>query len=372
MLIAGLGLTGTPRMMMDIIENINYRKFEVSIAYKPEYPRSELDLLEDLNNMGIELVPLKGKRLFDFRGIFHLYRHLKKNSTHVVHCWDELGIAARLLSIFLGFRVIASHCNPVISKGSFFFYFLNKITSILIDGLIFCTQGVQDNYKKNKTIFLHNKKIALINNCINTSKIPKNVYQHAEIKQKWGIDEKDFILTNIGYFNEQKGQTYLLYSLKMIFEKIPEAKLIIVGWGPLEKTLRILARELQVESQVIFAGKCERDIVFEILSITDVFVLSSLWEGFGLVLAEAMAMAKPVVSTHTDGSKLVVQHNKTGLIVPPKNPRDLADAVTDLHANPEWREEMGLLGKKRVTTLFSPDKFVLQHELFYKKVLQSK
>ena len=146
MLITGLGLTGTPRVMMDIIENINYRHFEVSVAYKPEYSRSDLDLIEDLQNLGLKLIQLRGKNLFNFSGLFDLYRHLKRDSVQIVHSWDALGIAARLLSLFLRFRVIVSYCNPVVSKGSSLYYFINKITSLLIDGIIFCTKGVQKSY----------------------------------------------------------------------------------------------------------------------------------------------------------------------------------------------------------------------------------
>jgi len=175
----------------------------------------------------------------------------------------------------------------------------------------------------------------------------------------------------VGYFNEQKGHKYLLEAMKIILDEIPQVKLVLVGWGVLENKLRMKAKELEIDENIIFAGKCRRDAVFEILSITDIFVLSSLWEGFGLVLGEAMAMAKPVVCTETDGSKLVVQHNETGLIVPPKSPHDLADAVTYLVRSPERRQRMGLLGKKRISTLFPPDKFICQHEAFYKKVLES-
>jgi glycosyltransferase involved in cell wall biosynthesis len=145
--------------------------------------------------------------------------------------------------------------------------------------------------------------------------------------------------------------------------------LFLVGWGPLETTLRMKARELGIADNIIFAGKCQQDRVFEILSITDIFVLSSLWEGFGLVLGEAMAMAKPVVCTKTDGSQVVVKHNETGIIVPPKDPRALADAVINLIGDPDRARKMGELGKERVAALFSPERFIQEHEAFYREII---
>jgi glycosyltransferase involved in cell wall biosynthesis len=371
MLIASLDLTGTPRMMMDIIDNINWRKFAVNIAYKPEYVKSELDLLKDLDKLGVKIIPLRGKRLFDPRGVFDLYKHLKRDSVQIVHCWDALGIAARVLKLFLKFGIVQSYCNTIVSKGSSLYYIINKITSLFTDGIIFCSEGVYNSFKRKKTIFLRGKLTELIYNCINIEAINNKTYDITKVKKKLDLSKDNFILTNIGYFNEQKGQSYLLDSLKIIVNNIPQVKLILIGWGPLEKNLRVKAKELELENNVIFAGKCQRDTVSEILSITDVFVLSSLWEGFGLVIGEAMAMAKPVVCTRTDGSELLVEHNKTGIIVPPKNPRDLAKAVIHLVGSPERRLSMGFLGRKRVSTLFPPDKFIRQHEAFYKKILQS-
>jgi glycosyltransferase involved in cell wall biosynthesis len=297
MLIAGLGLTGTPRVMMDIIENINHNQYDISVAYKPEYPGSDLDHLNDLMNLGITLIPLRGKRLFSFSGIADLFQHLFRDHVQIIHCWDALRIVARILKFATGCRVIESYCNPIISKGSWKHHFFNKITSLFMDGIIFCTRGVESSYIGSQALYLSRKKTVVIANCINCRELNEARFNKHEIKDKWGLDRKTVILTNIGYFNDQKGQEYLLRAFKTIIAKIKNVKLILVGWGPREEELRNESRELGIESNVLFAGKCQRDTVHQILSFTDVFVLSSLWEGFGIVVGEAMAMGKPVIST---------------------------------------------------------------------------
>jgi glycosyltransferase involved in cell wall biosynthesis len=372
MLIAGLGLTGTPIKMMDVIEHINPKEFDITVAYKPDYPGCQLDLLDDLSNLGVRSVPLRGKGLFSLTGILDLYDHVRKERRQIVHCWDALEIIARMIKLLTRCRVIMSYCNPVVDKGSLFYFIVNKITSFLTDGIIFCSNAIKTNYEISKTIFIKKCQIAIIHNCININNIKKSFYDKAEIRKKYKISNNNIVLANIGYFSRQKGQIYLIEAMNRIISTAPEAKLILVGWGPLENKLRRKAKELGINNNILFAGKCQRTAILEILSITDIFVLSSLWEGFGRVMGEAMAMGKPVVATKTDGTKLLVDHNKTGLIVPKRDPHLLAEGVLNLINNPRRMREMGKVGQRKVTALYSPQPFIRGHETFYRRILQQK
>lgn len=92
-------------------------------------------------------------------------------------------------------------------------------------------------------------------------------------------------------------------------------------------------------------------------------------EGFGIVVGEAMAMGKPVISTRTDGSEVLIKENETGIIVPLKDPLSLADAVLKLITDPPRMKKMGELGKERVRRYFTPEKFISEHEDFYREIL---
>lgn len=372
MLIAGLGLSGTPRIMMDIIENIPRDQYEISVAYKPEYPGFEGDLLDPLKSLGVDTVALRGEKLFGIDGFIDLFRHLRKNSIQIVHCWDDLCIAARILKLVNGCSVISTFGNPVTEKGSYLYYWVNKITSVLMDGVIFQSEGVETSFRQSDVLILGNKvKTRVIPNCINSDKIGKQCYPPDMIRSKWQVDNKDIILTNAGVFNEQKAQVHLLEAMGIILQEVPAAKLMLIGWGPREQELRNAVKNMGLQNHVIFTGKLSHKEVFEILAITDIFVLSSLWEGFGLVIGEAMAMGKPVVATRTDGSELLVVDNETGLLVPPGDYRSLAQAVIQLLQNPGQMQKMGELGRQRVHTFFTPEIFIQQHESFYNEILQT-
>jgi len=370
MLIAGLGLSGTPRIMMDIIENLSRDRFEVSVAYKPEFTGFEDDLLTPLKNLGIQTIPLRGQKLFDVSGIMDLFKHLQKNSTHIIHCWDALGIAARVLKLITGCRVVESFGNPVTSKGSYLYYQANKITSIFLDGLIFASEGVEKSLRSANTLVFRDKvKTKVIHNSINTEKIINKSYDAESIRSKWKLNDNDIVLTNTGMFNDQKAQAHLLQVMEIILKEIPSTKLMLVGWGSKEQELRNAVGEKDLQNNVIFTGKLPHEDVFEILAITDIFVLSSLWEGFGLVMGEAMAMGKPVVATRTDGSELLVIDGKTGVLVPTGDYRSIANSVIELLKNPVQMQKMGEMGKQKILTYFTPETFIQRHESFYNEII---
>ena len=114
----------------------------------------------------------------------------------------------------------------------------------------------------------------MIHDCVDASKVRD--HDQTVILNRFGLFYQYLILTNIGYFNEQKGQIFLLQSIQNLLKTHPKTTLIIVNWKPLENQLKQLTEKLGIRSSVLFTGKLNQEQVFEILSITDIFVLSSL------------------------------------------------------------------------------------------------
>jgi len=141
-----------------------------------------------------------------------------------------------------------------------------------------------------------------------------------------------------------------------------------VGDGEYRKRLENLRKELGLNENVIFAGN--REDIPQILADIDIFVLSSVSEGFGRSAAEAMACAKPVVATKVGGVPEVVDDGITGSLVLPKNPNALAEAIITLLQNKEKAQRMGQAGRKRVEKMFSLQKNIRQTEEIYEEILQ--
>ncbi len=362
-------IAGTFRVMMDILENIDLNSYQLSFTYQPAMERWDKETIDTLKGYHVEVMPLKGNKPLGIEVFGDVFQILRERSFDIIHCWDSLVIFARLIGKMFGCKIVQSIGNPPeqpsvrLSKT----FFTNFLTSFLTDGVIFCSHQVMRSNMAHSFFYWKGSKITVIHNCVDMKRIRN--FDKVMISNKYSLAPGQIVLTNIGYFNEQKGQTYLLQSLKRIVKARDNVRLVIVGWGPLENKLRGVTHGLGLEKHVIFTGKLSHNEVFEVLSFTDIFVLSSLWEGFGIVLAEAMASSVPVVTTDTDGSREVMVNGETGLIVPTKDPGVFAEAVLKLIGNPELRQKMGQNGKRRVNAMFSPRKFIKGHESFYRQIL---
>jgi len=139
----------------------------------------------------------------------------------------------------------------------------------------------------------------------------------------------EFRWLNIGYLLKKKGQADLLKAFAKSFKSDKAVTLRIAGDGPLETELKELAATLGIADQVMFLGRIDRPQVFEELSQSDAFVLSSHNETFGVVIIEAMALGKPVVATACGGPEHIIEEAH-GVLVPPQNVNALALAMHTL------------------------------------------
>jgi len=144
-----------------------------------------------------------------------------------------------------------------------------------------------------------------------------------------------------------KGIEYLIESFKYVLDLYPNTILKIVGDGPELPYLKDMARKLKISNNIVFKGFIPHSQLSAIYKQCDIFVLPSLYGGSNAVL-EAMASAKPVVTTDTIGLNEIVINAKTGYLVPPANSKELASAVIKLIENPRLREYMGINGRKKV------------------------
>ena len=149
--------------------------------------------------------------------------------------------------------------------------------------------------------------------------------------------------------DQQKDHATLLRAFARVHVRRPDARLAILGWGPLEELTRALAFDLGVAEAVIVAGRVEpRDW----LRRADVFAHSSAWEGFGLVLLEAMLARLPVVATAVSAVPEIVTPD-TGILVPPGDAAALARALDGLIADAALRDRLGGAGLSRARAEFS-------------------
>ena len=150
---------------------------------------------------------------------------------------------------------------------------------------------------------------------------------------------------------EQKGVIYGLRAFARIEPQFPAAHLVIAGDGPRRSALESEAKTLGLADRVHFLGW--RSDTPTVMAALDLLLMPSLWEGFGLVLLEAMAQTVPIIGSDVSAIPEVVLEGETGRLVPPRDTGALATALAELLSDEAGRRHMGLMGQERVETTFS-------------------
>jgi glycosyltransferase involved in cell wall biosynthesis len=172
------------------------------------------------------------------------------------------------------------------------------------------------------------------------------------LRAAWGVPPDTFLVGTVARLAPQKALHVLLegFALYLKSAAVP-ARLAVVGRGPLEETLKAHAKKLGIESAVVWGGF--RSDIPTVMKAFDAFALTSVYEGFGLVLLEAMAAGKPVVATQVSAIPEVVADGLTGILIPPGEPQALAAALSRLEVREE-RESLGARGLERALSVFDP------------------
>lgn len=171
---------------------------------------------------------------------------------------------------------------------------------------------------------------------------------------------------------EQKGHFVLLRAMELLSERGMTPKLILIGKGPLEVDIRKAIKAAGLESRVIMTGNISYENALRHMAAADLYVSPSLQEGFGLALAEAMALGVPPVATAVDGVLKLVEDGVSGLLVPPGDPEALASAVAHVLTDRDLRRRFGRSASERIQTQFSPAAIAEQWESYLGELVASR
>lgn len=189
-----------------------------------------------------------------------------------------------------------------------------------------------------------------------------------EIRDQLMLKDKK-VIGILGRLAVQKGHKILLDAMVDIVSAMPETVLVIIGDGPENEHLKVQAESLGLSEHIRWLGSMPQEEAWSMFSVMDVFAMPSLFEGFGLTAAEAMAAELPVVGSRVDGLAEVIEDGVTGYLVEPSDSPALANALLKLLSNPDQASEFGLRGRDRVMEYFSLGRFGESMLGFYKQYL---
>jgi glycosyltransferase involved in cell wall biosynthesis len=192
----------------------------------------------------------------------------------------------------------------------------------------------------------------------------------AAARRALDLADDELAVAVVAALTDHKGHRYLLEGWPRVIERHPRARLLLAGRGELEAELKELSERLGLSGSVRFLGFCED--VTGLLSAADLFALSSHLEGLCTSVMDAMAAGLPVVATEAGGIPEVVDPGRTGVLVRPKDPRALAEAIVQLLADPERRRRLGGAGRAKARAEFGHGKMVERTLTVYQQVLAGK
>lgn len=313
--------------------------------------------------------------LKDIKAFFDLWRIIKKNNPLIVHTHtSKAGLLGRLAAKLAGIPIIVHtpHGHVFFSYfGPFktnIFILLEKLASRITDKIV----TLANREKEDHIVFKIAKedKFVVIHSGIELNEFKElDFIEKLNLKKELGIPENNLIAGTVGRLEPVKGPEFLIEAAKYTVSNYPETIFILTGDGYLKQSLEKKAFDLGIKKNISFLGW--RNDIAKIISLYDVFVLTSLNEGMGRVLVEAMTLGKPIVASNIGGIPDLVTHGKNGFLVPPKNSEQFAKYIQILFEDKEKREKMGLAGKKMALN-FSARNMVEKTAKLYKELLFQK
>jgi glycosyltransferase involved in cell wall biosynthesis len=280
---------------------------------------------------------------------------------HDADIWGA--IVARLAGVP---RVISSRRDMgyQLERRHVWFY---RLFSFLFDGFITVSDAVKGEIRRRE--WIRPEKIRTIRNGIQPG-IYDRSFDVQEIRKRLGIDPSKTVIGTVASFRPIKGQLYLVDAVKELVDRHKDLLVVFAGHDDCEygRLVRKRIDEAGLHQHFIFLG--ERSDIPEILSVLDVFVLSSVHEGFSNAIVEAMAAGKPVVAPASGGNPEAIEHGKTGYLYAPCDSRSLAEMLQKLLCNKTLRTTMGYEGKRKVEHYFRREDMIRANEAYYISLLQ--
>ena len=360
---------GLEKCVSEIAKGLARRGHEV-VVYTTDFPRSKSKELIDR---------VLVRRIPAFFSLFHapvsiFMPYIARENADLVHVHIPPVFGAFSAVIFAkmkGIPLVLTYHNDTVGCNTFE-NFVARIYNMIQDRFLLGNVQLITVPSAAYVKVLIGRKIdpriiRVVNNGIDLAGCDK-LQKKKEVQEKPGSDRRKLVLY-VGALEKRKGVEFLLRAAREIDERAGDVKIVIVGRGSEKKNLEQLALNLRVDNRVSFKGYVSEEELETLYCESDVFVLPSLYESFGLVLLEAMAHRKPVIATRIPGTSELVKADFNGILVEPKNPKKLGDAIMKVLSDTDYARKLGRNGQI-FSASFTWDKAVSDYIHLFSNVLE--
>ncbi len=323
------------------------------------HPRGEL---RQRAAEGLDLVPLAPRTEMDLGAAWRLSRVLKQMKPDIVHAHDPHGVAMAAMALSMSTQpvkppLVASRRVDFRMRGNT----LSRWKYRQVDCFICASDAIRnmvlaDGVAPERAVTVHEG--------VDLERI--HAAPPAKLHEEFWLPHDAPVVGNVAALVPHKGQRHLIDAAALVVRQVPDARFVIAGEGELRPALERTIKDHALEKHVVLAGF--RPDVLSLHKAFDMFVMSSVTEGLGTSVLDAMACGKPVVATTAGGIPEVVVDEETGVLVPPRDHHALAHAIVRLLNDADLRRRMGHAGLVRVRRKFSAERMVQQTLKVYTRV----
>ena len=360
---------GTQKHVIDIAKKIDKSEFQIDIIYSTDRNKNFVQESKGIFNNTLGL-PIKRSASFtDVINILRMRKIILQNNYDIIHCHStKAGFVGRLAAF------VSRHPNVIYSPHGFMFcdnrILMKRYLYLSMEKYLgYLTQKLIAVSGSERDLAIHhnivpNKKIITLYNSIDPSDFDDfNYVNRVPEKLKNG---SEIILGTVGRLYYQKDPITLIKSFKIINDRFPNTKLVMVGDGPLEQACIKLIDKLGLKSKIDLAGYQKNSKAY--YKMFDIFMLSSHYEGLPYALLEAMSMGIPSVGTNVVGIKDLINHGRTGYLAEEEDYKGLADAVITLLCNPRLMSDFSENAKKITRENFNFNNGIKEYQEFYSSI----
>jgi len=312
---------------------------------------------------GLELIPLAPRTEMDLSAAWRLARVVKRLKPEIVHAHDAHGVAMASLALSLGGSaaqgpaLVASRRVDFHLRGNSFSRWKHR----QVDCFIAASEAIRhmlvaDGVAEERTVTVHEG--------IDVDHVraapPVNVHE------TFWLPHQAPVVGNVAALVPHKGQRHLIEAARLVIHQMPDVRFVILGEGELREGLERQVREYRLEKHVLLPGF--RTDVLGCMKSFDLFAMSSVTEGLGTALLDAMACERAIVATRTGGIPEVVEDGVTGRLAAPRDHAAMAQLMLELLADDAIRRQMGEAGLARVRERFTVERMVAETAAVYARV----
>jgi glycosyltransferase involved in cell wall biosynthesis len=313
------------------------------------------ELADKFRSKNISVINIGQKNFLDIFAYARLLKTVKKNQpdliiTYLFHA-DATG--RLFLQFFTKISTIPCLRTTYNHKKYRLARLFEKLTKFFVKRYLANSQSVKNFYVRN--IGVNPDKITVIPNGISVNFYDKIVGDE-NLKEKLGIGKEDIAIICVASLHANKGHRYLLEAFEEIYEENKKIKLLIVGDGEEKNNLLKQSENYSSKNNILFLGK--RNDVPQLLKISNIFVLPTLFEGMSNAIMEAMACCLPVITTGIPENEELIENNKSGILVPIKDTYDLKKQIFFLLRNKNLSDMLGKNARIKILQQFDIGKIV--------------